>query len=1046
MAIPSFSPLFPCQGQGCGVNNGVKHDKAADHMNSKGASTLSPDEITELHSLALQLGQATDGVSQYLLGRFAQSTRELLSTYDPAVTDVEALRSALANELSLVINGEPIFEAQRFAGVKLSNATQQCVGRQLKGLGPTRFNRLLLEDSFPLALAKQPKPRQKQKTVRVGTGLFRIVGIQGIYGKKKIKGKTHVTALQTDDPEQAREKYEEWVVGLRKSLKLVCAEQGTLASFVEPYLTSRAPEVARNKLKPSTIVGQRKSFQLLGEHWKEFRTLPISDLLPETITNLQNHLLTKARNLRTGQPLKLGTYNSLICPLGQLLEYLAREGKLPKERYYALKERIKLADVPSRKVELPTTEQFQKMRAYLYRARWGRGRGECGPKFDVFVLTGIRNATLTAMRVKHIHFAKRTILFTRLKGHAGQADEKELPVVDEVLEVLERHIKARGLQPDVLVFQTKRSNAAFRAAAKYAGIATWFQHACRKWFATQALAQTNDAMSVADMLCHRDGGLALFKAYRQSFAAHLEGTVRTLKLLPGATADSSLGAAKARAERALLKFAGLDRDKSAAVLDHILWLESEIDLGHYDIISRLPGLRQPILPMHSPSAKPLCRHPSPSLLRKNLRHLLKKKGVYYSDVAVATGFPRTTIARAFMYGNAQATMIPVFSKYFSVGIEELLTADLELAEARQPRDGTPPATNQRAQEAIAPNPPPAAKQDSEPGQDQVASCDSVVFARNLKSILFEKNLTLPKLARLSGVYQQDIYRYAKEERDPAPPALSRIAQALQVSEAELVNPARNNLIVDSIKALANLKAILAHHGCTLVTYANRLAMAFDSNLLENGEISANRAHKIAQAERISVRQLISEDVSHLFPARPQVDLAVLSRNLRSLCWEKGLSPNEIAIKSGVTANVAMKYFNGKTKRACHHVLERIATAMGLSLDELLNPARPCLQVTCHFRTNLQHLVQQSGRSAATISQRCGLHYRTFAALLEGAEPTPNQITRIARCFDLTQADLLMRDLGRVSTASQASSVPADHPMQRQQLENPPAQVPETCPI
>ena len=239
-------------------------------MNSKGASTLSPDEITDLPSLALQLGQATDGVSQYSLGRFAQSTRESLSTYDPAVTDVEALRSALANELSLVINGEPIFEAQRFAGVKLSNATRQCVGRQLKGLGPTRFNRLLLEDSFPLALAKQPKPRQKQKTVRVGTGLFRIVGIQGIYGKKKIKGQSHVTALQTDDPEQAREKYEEWVVGLRKSLKLVCAEQGTLASFVEPYLTSRAPEVALNKLKPSTIVGQRKNFHSLASIGRSF--------------------------------------------------------------------------------------------------------------------------------------------------------------------------------------------------------------------------------------------------------------------------------------------------------------------------------------------------------------------------------------------------------------------------------------------------------------------------------------------------------------------------------------------------------------------------------------------------------------------------------------------------------------------------------------------------------------------------------------------------------------------------------------------------------
>jgi transcriptional regulator with XRE-family HTH domain len=250
------------------------------------------------------------------------------------------------------------------------------------------------------------------------------------------------------------------------------------------------------------------------------------------------------------------------------------------------------------------------------------------------------------------------------------------------------------------------------------------------------------------------------------------------------------------------------------------------------------------------------------------------------------------------------------------------------------------------------------------------------------------------------------------------------------------------------KVIANLKAILAHHGCTLLTYANRLTMGCGSvnHLLENGDISPERAHKIARAERISVRQLVSEDVSHLFPAKPEVDPAVLSRNLRSLCWEQGLSPNEIALKADVSAQVAMRYFNGKTKRGCHKVLTRIAAAVGLNLAELVNPARPCLQVTCDFRTNLQHLVHQAGRSAATVSKRCGLNYRCFTALLVGAEPTPNQITRIARCFDLTQADLLMKDLGRVSTASQASSVPADHPMQRQQLENPPAQVPATCPI
>lgn len=172
------------------------------------------------------------------------------------------------------------------------------------------FNRLLLEDAYPQAIAKRKSQRPKQKTVRVGIGLFRIVGVQGIYGKKKIQGKTYVTALQTDAPKEAREKYEEWGLRLRKSLKMICAEKGTLASFVEPYLACRAPEVTRNKLKPGTIVCLRRHFHDLGQHWKEFHTLPISDLFPETITDLQNYLLTKARNRRTGKPLKLGTYNT----------------------------------------------------------------------------------------------------------------------------------------------------------------------------------------------------------------------------------------------------------------------------------------------------------------------------------------------------------------------------------------------------------------------------------------------------------------------------------------------------------------------------------------------------------------------------------------------------------------------------------------------------------------------------------------------------------------------------------------------------------------
>ena len=139
------------------------------------------------------------------------------------------------------------------------------------------------------------------------------------------------------------------------------------------------------------------------------------------------------------------------------------------------------------------------------------------------------------------------------------------------------------------------------------------------------------------------------------------------------------------------------------------------------------------------------------------------------------------------------------------------------------------------------------------------------------------------------------------------------------------------------------------------------------------------------------------------------------------------TPNELAIKFGIANKVAYRYFNGGSKRPCHKVLTRIATAMGFDLAELVNPARQYLQVTCHFRSNIQHLVHKSGRSAATVSKRCGLGSEAIPALLEGAKPTPNQITRIAQHFNLSLADLLMKDLGKIGIRCLESPGPAnDH--------------------
>jgi MFS family permease len=64
------------------------------------------------------------------------------------------LRVALAEELTKLMKGPGLFEAQRFAGVTLSDETKQLLAQQPQGGSQVRLNRCLLEDAFPTELLK----------------------------------------------------------------------------------------------------------------------------------------------------------------------------------------------------------------------------------------------------------------------------------------------------------------------------------------------------------------------------------------------------------------------------------------------------------------------------------------------------------------------------------------------------------------------------------------------------------------------------------------------------------------------------------------------------------------------------------------------------------------------------------------------------------------------------------------------------------------------------------------------------------------------------
>ena len=805
-----------------------------------------------------------------------------------------------------------------------------------------------------------------------------------------------------------------------------------LASFLPGYFKSRQELITLGKISQDTVDDEILKIRHVAAHWARFNTIQLEQFDPDAIKELQDTLLTKARDRRykdtsPGKGLTKSTYNTYMAPIYHLVRYLFEQKKLTAEQYLALKNVIKWATKSSRKVEIPTSEQFTKMRAYLYKIRAGRSRGQCGVKADFFFLCGSRLQTVNAAQVKHINFARRRIKLTKLKHREGQPDEKEVPMLEELAIILERWIKARKLGPDNFLFSGANINGALKAAAKHAGLANWYHHACRKWFATMCLEQTGDPLAIAELLCHNDGGEALLFAYRQACAAHLDPKVRSLKLLPGAVADATLSAACAKAQRALAKFQNLDKTHAALILDHILWIETQVDDGDYEALSALPGHRLPALPIYVPPSQRIAIEPNYQLLKKNLHYLVAQKGIVCTDIAIATGIKLTKIESAYCTGKLQAVVLPKLCGYFNVTPMDLLTVDLEDAStfdaAAQNGSTVPDATGCRPTKA-AEDANQAADPNAESDAPREKSADDLVLeqnpialaltvSRNLLSLLYERDLTVPELATKSGVSKTVIYRYVGGACIPFDSTLAKLSMALGVRDADIFNPERDSIIPDPTKIKANLRAIRNHHEMSDNEYFSSLKVGkicFKLTLL-TGEISPHQAKKVAAYEQISIRELLSEDVTAKFPCAPAIDAAVVARNLNSLFFERGIVRQHLRTKCRVDEKALVEYLRGEVDRPNREVLAKIADGLQVSVDQLADPTWPEIKLTGFFAANLRHLFGQTRFKPFTVCRGFAVAGTGIDDLCSGASsPTPTQVAGLGRLFGVSPEELLMHDL------------------------------------
>ena len=110
--------------------------------------------IKDPGSLAVKLEDTRAPVSQWIASQVSEDGQRLLAGYDGISDPSPKLQQALLSDLNRLLQAGPLYDAQVFADIELSEETQALIAQNPKdGEALVRLNRWLLADAYPYELA-----------------------------------------------------------------------------------------------------------------------------------------------------------------------------------------------------------------------------------------------------------------------------------------------------------------------------------------------------------------------------------------------------------------------------------------------------------------------------------------------------------------------------------------------------------------------------------------------------------------------------------------------------------------------------------------------------------------------------------------------------------------------------------------------------------------------------------------------------------------------------------------------------------------------------
>jgi hypothetical protein len=114
-----------------------------------------PEDITSTTALLNQLQTQAGPLCPVLLRRLSPGLRQSIARFSGSATEAEALKPALAAELSEAIKGGPLFHPTLFPADSLRPMTQAVLARRPVELDLLWLNKLLVQEAFPTELSRK---------------------------------------------------------------------------------------------------------------------------------------------------------------------------------------------------------------------------------------------------------------------------------------------------------------------------------------------------------------------------------------------------------------------------------------------------------------------------------------------------------------------------------------------------------------------------------------------------------------------------------------------------------------------------------------------------------------------------------------------------------------------------------------------------------------------------------------------------------------------------------------------------------------------------